>query len=78
MSTQTRRRSFDHGHVAKFGLLGGVALFLLGAVGEAVAHAYAAGLPESVDHLFFGMEVGGILVALFVPLIFGAVLPLIE
>lgn len=78
MSTQTRSRTVDHGRVAKLGFLAGVGLFLLGAVGEVVVHAFAVGLAETLDQLFLGMEVGGILIALFVPIVFGAVLPLIE
>lgn len=78
MSTQTHRRTVDYARVAKLGFLGGAGLFLLGAAGEMIVHAFVAGLPETVDQLFLGMEVGGILVALFVPIVFGAVLPLIE
>lgn len=78
MSTQTRRRNVDYARVAKLGFLGGAGLFLLGAIGELLVHGYVAGLPGVLDQVFLGMEVGGILVALFVPLVFGAILPLIE
>lgn len=78
MSTQTRRRNVDYARVAKLGFLGGAGLFLLGAIGEVIVHAYVAGLPETLDNVFLGMEVSGILVALFIPIVFGAVLPLIE
>lgn len=78
MSTQTRRRNVDYARVAKLGFLGGAGLFLLGAIGELIVHGYGAGLPEALQQVFLGMEVGGILVALFIPLVFGAILPLIE
>lgn len=78
MSARTRRGNVDYGRVAKLGFLGGVGLFLLGAVGEAVARATVAGIPEAVDSVLLVMEAGGILVALLVPIVFGAVLPLIE
>lgn len=78
MSTQTRQRDVDYARVAKLGFLVGAGLFLLGVVGELVAHVLVAGIPETVDQLFLGMEVGGILVALFIPIVFGAVLPLME
>lgn len=78
MSTQTRRRNVDYARVAKLGFLGGAGLFLLGAIGELIGHGSGVGLPGALQQVLLGMEVGGILVALFVPLVFGAILPLIE
>jgi hypothetical protein len=72
-----RNSRFDHAAVAKRGFVVGVALFALGAVGEVASHAYVT-LPGITQQLFFGMEVVGVALALFVPLVFGVVLPLVE
>lgn len=76
MSYQSRG-NLDYAAVAKKGFLLGVALFALGAVGEVVGHAYFA-VPSLAEQLFLGMEVTGVAVGLFVPIIFGAILPLTE
>lgn len=78
MSHRTRSRSFDYAAIAKKGFLLGVALFALGSVGEVVGHAYLGSMPTSVERLFLGLEVTGVLLGLLVPIVFGAVLPLIE
>jgi hypothetical protein len=77
VSYQSRGRNLDYADIAKKGFLFGVVLFALGAVGEVAGHAFL-GLPSIADQLFFGMEVTGILVGLLVPIVFGAVLPLVE
>lgn len=76
MSHQSRG-NLDYADVAKKGFLFGVALFALGAVGEALGHAFFA-VPSIADQLFLGMEVTGVAVGLLVPIIFGAILPLTE
>jgi len=70
--------SLDYPTLAKTGFLLGVALFVLGGLGEIVARAVFGGLPGWEQTLFFDMEVLGILLGLFSPLVFGIALPLIE
>jgi len=68
----------DHAMLAKRGFLLGVGLFALGALGEVGGHALVGTLPALVDTLLTDMEALGILLALFSPLVFGVVLPLVE
>ena len=68
----------DHAMLAKRGFLLGVGLFALGAFGEVGGHALVGTLPALVDTLLTDMEALGILLALFSPLVFGVVLPLVE
>ena len=75
MSYQSR--NLDYVDIAKKGFLLGVALFAVGTVGVVAGHAFVA-LPSVVERLFLGMEVTGVLVGLLVPIVFGAVLPLVE
>ncbi len=70
--------SIDHAKRAKQGFFTGLGLFALGGLGEIIGHALYAELPGWEQALFFNAEVAGVLIALFVPLIFGIVLPLIE
>ena len=70
--------SLDHATLAKLGFLLGLGLFLAGAGGEYVGHALLGGLPAWEDTLLFDMEVLGLLVGFFSPLVFGVVLPLLE
>jgi hypothetical protein len=70
--------SIDHAKRAKQGFLLGAGLFALGALGELVGHALYAELPGWEQALFFNAEVVGVLLALFAPLVFAGVLPLIE
>lgn len=76
MSYQSRG-NLDYADAAKKGFLLGVALFALGAVGEMLGHGFLA-VPSIADQLFFGMEVTGVVVSLLAPMVFGAILPLIE
>lgn len=76
MSYQSRG-NLDYADAAKKGFLLGVALFALGAVGEMLGHAFFA-VPSIADQLFLGMEVTGVVVGLLAPMVFGAILPLIE
>ncbi|WP_276254905.1 hypothetical protein [Halomontanus rarus] len=73
-----RYGSLDYQRLTKGGLGLGLALFLVGAVGTLVGHAYFEPLPEWFDVLLFDFEVLGLLVALFSPILFGVVLPLTE
>ncbi|WP_436928106.1 DUF7860 family protein [Halosimplex amylolyticum] len=74
----TQYVSTDYPSLAKTGFLLGIALFVLGAGGELVGTAVFGGIPGWEQTLFFDMEVLGILLGLFSPLVFGIVLPLVE
>ncbi|MFC7139468.1 hypothetical protein ACFQMA_06395 [Halosimplex aquaticum] len=74
----TQYVSTDYPSLAKTGFLLGVSLFALGAAGELVGTAVLGGVPGWEQTLFFDMEVLGILLGLFSPLVFGIVLPLVE
>jgi len=76
--SQTRTRSIDHASFAKRGFLLGLALFVGGALGEIIGNAYFGPLPGWEQTLFFDMEVVGVLLGLFAPLVFGIVMPLLE
>jgi len=71
-------KSMDHATLAKRGFLLGVGLFALGALGELAAHVFVGPLPGWGNLLLTDMEALGILLALFSPLVFGIVLPLVE
>jgi len=71
-------RGMNHAQLAKRGFLLGVGLFVLGALGELGGHALLGTLPAWGNTLLVDMEALGILLALFSPLIFGIVLPLVE
>jgi len=75
---QTRSRSIDHASFAKRGFLVGLALFAGGALGEIIGAAYFGSLPGWEHAIFFDMEVLGVLLGLFAPLVFGIVMPLLE
>lgn len=64
--------------LAKRGFLLGVGLFLLGIIGEAGGHAVLGTFPAWGDTLLVDIEILGILVGLFSPLVFGVILPLTE
>jgi hypothetical protein len=74
----SQTRSLDYPAITKRGFQVGVVLFLVGALGEALLPALFGPLPEWETTLLFDAEVIGLLVAFFVPLIFGLVLPLTE
>jgi hypothetical protein len=78
MSHRNRSRNIDYARAAKLGFLFGVALFVVGMVGEIAGHALLPSLPESVYGLLFSMEILGVLVGFFTPITFGAILPLTE
>jgi hypothetical protein len=68
----------DHAAAAKRGFLLGAALFAVGAVGGLAGPALVGGLPAWERTLLFDAEVLGVVLALFSPLVFGVVLPLVE
>lgn len=73
-----RYGNIDYPTVTKRAFLLGVALFLVGAVGELVGHAVFGTLPGWEETLLLNAEILGVLVALLAPVVFGIVLPLTE
>ena len=73
-----RYGNIDYPTVTKRAFLLGVALFLIGGVGELVAHTYFGPLAGWEETLLFDAEVLGVLIALLAPLVFGIILPLTE
>ena len=71
-------KATDYSRFAKGGFLLGLALFLVGGVGELALSATGGPVSEIVATLLFDMEVLGVAVGLFAPLTFGIVLPLVE
>lgn len=78
MSHGRRTGSLDHARIAKSGFVAGLALFAIGVVGELAGHAMLASMPPTADQVLLALEVVGVLVGFLVPIVFGAVLPLIE
>ena len=78
MSHGRNSRSLDHAKIAKTGFLAGLGLFAAGVVGELAGHSVVSSMPETLAGALLMMEVLGVAVAFFVPVIFGAVLPLME
>jgi hypothetical protein len=70
--------SRDYPTLAKTGFFLGVALFAVGGLGEIVGSVVFGGLPGWEQTLLFDMEVLGIALGLFSPLLFGVVAPLVE
>jgi len=70
-------QSTDYAKRAKQGFLAGTCLFLVGALGELLAHTYVS-LPAWEETLLFDAIVLGTLIALLSVLVFGIVLPLAE
>ncbi|MFB6161421.1 MAG: hypothetical protein ABEJ61_09640 [Haloferacaceae archaeon] len=73
-----RYGDIDSTRLTKRGFLFGLALFLVGAVGELVGHAVLGGLPGWESALLFDAEVVGIAVAFLSVFVFGVVVPLTE
>jgi hypothetical protein len=78
MSHGRNSRSLDHAKIAKTGFLAGLGLFAAGVVGEFAGHSVVSSMPGSLESVLLMMEVLGVAVAFFVPVVFGAVLPLME
>ena len=74
----TQTSSLDHARLAKLGFLIGLGLFAVGGGGEIVGHALYGSLPAWEAALLFDLEVVGLLVGFFSPLVFGIALPLLE
>jgi hypothetical protein len=70
--------TIDHAQYSKRGFLLGVALFALGAGGHVVGTAAFGSLPAWETTLFFDVELLGVVIGLFSPVLFGTVLPLVE
>lgn len=71
-------RTPDYGQLAKGGFILGLMMIVVGASGEWAIHSQILSVPAWEDALFFDLEVLGVLVFLFSPIVFGIVLPLIE
>lgn len=68
----------EYSRYAKGGFLLGALLFGLGAAGELVLSMGWGHAPTVVSTILFDMEIVGIALGLFAPLLFGFALPLIE
>lgn len=68
----------EYSRYAKGGFLLGALLFGLGATGELVLSLGWGHAPTVVSTILFDMEIIGIALGLFAPLLFGFALPLIE
>lgn len=73
-----RYGNFDYTIGAKGGFLLGFALLVIGAGGELIGHAVFGTLPSWENTLLFNLEVLGLLIGFFSPLIFGIILPLTQ
>jgi hypothetical protein len=73
-----RNRSMNYGEITKQGFLLGLVLFGIGVGGEVLGRGLFGGLPDWEATLLLFLEGGGILLCLFVPLVFGIFLPLTE
>ena len=73
-----RNSSLDHAKIAKTGFLAGLGLFAIGVIGEFAGHSLASSLPETIESALLTAEILGVVVAFLVPVVFGAVLPLVE
>lgn len=73
-----RYGNIDYPVVTKRAFLLGVALFLVGGLGELVGHAVFGTLPGWEETLLLDAEILGVVIALVSPFLFGIVLPLTE
>jgi hypothetical protein len=73
-----RYGNLDYPSLTKRGVLVGLGLFLIGAVGEVLIHTFGIGVPGWEQALLFDAEVLGVLIVLISPFLFGIVLPLTE
>lgn len=73
-----RYGTLDYARLARVGFLLGVAMFAVGGGGELIGHAAFESLPAWEEALFLNLEIGGILVGLASPILFGVVMPLTE
>jgi uncharacterized membrane protein YGL010W len=73
-----RYGDLNYEFLVKAGFLLGLGLFVIGSGGEFLGHAYFEPLPPWEDALFFDLEVIGLLIGFFSPIVFGIFLPLTE
>jgi len=73
-----RYGDLDYPTITKRGVLFGLGLFLIGAVGEAYIHTTGAQVPGWEEQLLLDLEFLGTAIALFTPFVFGVFLPLTE
>ena len=73
-----RYGNLDYPTITKRGVLLGLGLFLIGAVGEAYIHATGAQVPGWEERLLLDMEFLGTAIVLLTPFVFGILLPLTE
>lgn len=73
-----RYGNIDYPRLTKGSFAFGIVLFTLGIVGHVAGNAFFAPLPGWESVLLTDMEILGVLIAFFSPLIFGIVLPLTE
>lgn len=73
-----RYGDLDYEFLAKTGFFLGLGLLVVGGGGELIGHAYFGTLPGWEETLFFDLEVIGLVVGFFSPLLFGIFLPLTE
>jgi len=72
------RSSSDYARLAKGGFGVGVAMLLIGVLGELLVPMVFGSMPGWEATLFFDLEVIGVLLALISPFLFGIFLPLVE
>ncbi len=73
-----RYGNLDYSKLTKTGFFLGVALIVIGALGEMVGTALYGPLPAWENMLFTDLEILGILLGLLSPFVFGIFLPLTE
>lgn len=71
-------RELDYPALTRIGFAIGAAMILIGGIGRAVGPMIAGSLNGWEASLLVDLEIGGILIGLFAPLLFGIVLPLTE
>ncbi|WP_129114319.1 DUF7860 family protein [Halegenticoccus tardaugens] len=74
----SRYGTLDYPFLTKAGFGLGVALFVVGALGQLVGHAVLHPMPGWEEALFFDLELLGIVLGLLSPFVFGIFLPLTE
>ena len=73
-----RYGSLDYPELTRLGFGLGLALFVVGVLGEIALPAVAGPLPGWERTLFFDFEALGVALALISPFVFGVLLPLTE
>jgi hypothetical protein len=73
-----RYGNLDYPRLTKTGFAFGVALFAVGVLGHVAGSAFFGPLPGWESVLLTDMEILGIAIAFFSPIVFGILLPLTE